>query len=515
MRVLVRLVLICVLAVRAFSQTESISDAEGRYSVIGDEQPQSARSIVNDNLFLDTGVPADSNVPGAVDSVGAPYVANKPLEPELQKQDEIQWRPAIREALLSTGIMHTFNLWTEAGTRDALYGPWFQDYIHSVSELRGWSDSDTFMSPYVGHTIQGDSYGFILRQNDPKYRTVQWGDGHDYFISLLRSMAYSAAWHAQWKIGPVSEASIGNVMLHASPGFITLVDTPTLGTVAMIGEDAADRYIIMGLENRTTNRAVIILTRCFLNPGRSFANLMAFKVPWTRDTRLGLFGDAFLKREQLMADYKNGLGDKPFTFERRPEDENEDREYPKEAPIELAAFPNFEHFLSGQNCIGGGGSGAARINPDWQVVAEVNGCLFMGMSESNESGDSLFYGGGFRWTPATAHRYSPHGEFEFGGRRVTYEVDDLALKQKLLDEWNNGNGTLPHYPKRSDWSVETSSNGPSLAFGCGFDVVFNRAFTWRLASLEYTHSWISNVGPIRPQNGVRLTMEAVLRIGTW
>ena len=147
----------------------------------------------------------------------------------------------MSQALLSTGIMHTFNLWTEAGTRDALYGPWFQDYTHSVSELRGWSDSDRFMAPYVGHTIQGSSYGFILRQNDPKYRTVQWGDGRDYFISVLRSMAFAAAWHTQWKIGPVSEASIGNVMLHASPGFITLVNTPTIGTLALMAEDIADR----------------------------------------------------------------------------------------------------------------------------------------------------------------------------------------------------------------------------------------------------------------------------------
>ena len=411
--------------------------------------------------------------------------------------------------------MHTFNLWTEAGTRDALNGPWFQNYVHSVSELRGWSDSDTFMSPYVGHTIQGDSYGFILRQNDPKYRTVQWGDGHDYFISLLRSMAYSAAWHAQWKIGPISEASIGNVMLHASPGFITLVDTPTLGTVAMIGEDAADRYVIMGLENRTSNRALIILARCFLNPGRSFANLTAFKVPWTRYTRAGLRRDSYVLRKKLIADYRSGAGGKPFTFERRPEEDHPNREYPKEAPIELAAFPTFEHFMGGQNCVGGGGSGAARINADWQVIAEVNGCFFTGMSASNESGDSLFYGGGFRWTPMAERRYSPHGQFLFGGRRVTYEVDDLALKDRLLNEWNDGTGTLPHYPKRSDWSVETASNSPSLAVGGGFDVVVNRAFTWRLANLEYTHSWTSNVGPIRAQNGIRLTMEAVLRIGTW
>ena len=89
---------------------------------------------------------------------------------------------------------------------------------------------------------------------------MQWGDGRDYFISVLRSLAYSAVWHTQWKIGPASEASIGNVMLHASPGLITLTDTPTLGAVEMLAEDAADRYAIIGLENRTANRPLLILT---------------------------------------------------------------------------------------------------------------------------------------------------------------------------------------------------------------------------------------------------------------
>ena len=117
-------------------------------------------------------------------------------------------------------------------------------------------------------------------------------------------MAYSAVWHTQWKIGPASEASIGNVMLHASPGFITLVDTPTLGALTMLGEDVADRYLIMGLENRTSNRALIILARTFLNPGRTMGNLTAFRAPWVRDTRLNLYGENYAVRKELLREYK-------------------------------------------------------------------------------------------------------------------------------------------------------------------------------------------------------------------
>jgi hypothetical protein len=411
--------------------------------------------------------------------------------------------------------MHTFNLWTEAGTRDSLYGPWLNDYLHSLAELRGWSDSDRFMAPYVGHPIQGSVFGFILRRNDPKYRTVQWGDGRDYYISLLRSLAYSAVWHTEWKIGPASEASIGNVMLHASPGFITLADTPTLGALTMLAEDAADRYLIIGLENRTANRALIMLARSFLNPGRSFANVMAFRVPWERDTRIGIMRENYVLRKELIEDHKHGSGEKPFEFVRRPPDPRDPEDYPKAAPIELAAYPNYERFSDGHNCIGGGGSGAFHVNPGLQIVSEINGCLVMGLPAYNQSADSLFYGSGLRWTPLADHRFSPFVEVLFGGRKVTYEVDDAALHEQLKKEWDDGHGTLKHYPKRSDWSTEVAENGPSISSGGGLDVVVKRPFTLRLINVQYTHSWMADVNTIHPQSGVRITTEAVLRIGTW
>jgi hypothetical protein len=429
-----------------------------------------------------------------------------------------RWFPAFGEALLYTGIMHSFDLSMQAGTRDALNGHWFAHYTQSVSELRGWSDSDTFMAPYVGHPIEGSVFGFIERQNDPKYKLVQWGDGREYWVSMLRSMAFGAIWHTQWKIGPASEASIANVMLHASPGFITLVDTPTLGFCTMLAEDAADRYLIMGLENRTNNRAAIILARSFLNPGRTFANMMAFRAPWVRDTRLNLFGENYEVRKQLFDNYKNGDGEKPFVFVKNawmPEGVEFSHPHPKEAAVELTAFPYYETFLGGGSCVGGGGSGAARVNPKLQVITEVSGCLIMNQPFSNVSADSLFYGGGFRWTPRAAHRISPFGEFMFGGRKVTQEFLDKDLRAQLKAEWNDGSGTLGHFPKRSDYSVENSQNGPSISVGGGLDVVISRPFAWRLLNVEYTHSWMNDVGQIKPQQGLKISTQAVVRIGTW
>ena len=446
------------------------------------------------------------------------YIQQKQPDTSSRKVTHFRWMPAIGESLLYTGIMHSFDIASQAGTRDSLNGHWFQHYTQSVSELRGWSDGDRFMAPYVGHPIEGSVFGFIERQNDPKYRLVQWGDGREYWISMLRSMAYSAVWHTQWKIGPASEASIANVMLHTSPGFICLVDTPTLGFVVMLAEDAADRYAIMGLENRSTNRVLIILARSFLNPGRTFANMMAFRVPWTRETRLGLFGESYEIRKQLVADYKDGSGEKPFVFVKdawKPAGVDFNRPHPKEAAIELTAFPYYETFLGGGSCIGGGGSGAARVNPKLQVITEVSGCLIMHQPASNMSADSLFYGGGFRYAPMASHRFSPFAEFMFGGRKVTQEIDDLTLKNKLLKEWNDGNGTLGHYPMRSAWSVEVAQNGPSIAAGGGFDWVVTRPFAWRILDVEYTHSWMNSIGQIHPQEGLKISTQAVVRIGSW
>ena len=266
------------------------------------------------------------------------------------------------------------------------------------------------------------------------------------------------------------------------------------------------------------NRPLIILARSFLNPGRTFSNLMAFKVPWQRDTRIGLFGANYELRKELVQEFKEEGGEKPFEFVRdayKPAGVEFKHDYPREAPIELTAFPEYESFLGGGSCIGGGGTGAARVNPKLQVVAEVNGCLIMHQPTYNMSADSLSYSGGLRWTPLASHRISPFLQMKFGGRKVTTETDDLELKKQLLDEWNNGSGTLAHYPVRSDWSAEAAVNGPMLSVGGGLDVVITRPFAWRVLNVEYSHTWINNIGGIHPQNGVLIATEAVVRIGTW
>jgi len=59
---------------------------------------------------------------------------------------------------------------------------------------------------------------------------------------------------------------------------------------------------------------------------------------------------------------------------------------------------------------------------------------------------------------------------------------DITLHEQLMKEWLDSQ--LPHYPKRSDYSVENSQNGHSIAVGGGFDVVITRPFAWRILNVE-------------------------------
>jgi hypothetical protein len=71
-------------------------------------------------------------------------------------------------------------------------------------------------------------------------------------------------------------------------GVVDWVVTPTLGTAWMIAEDAVDKYLVRRIEGSTDNAVLRILARGWLNPTRSFSNMLRLKVPWHRDDRNGV-----------------------------------------------------------------------------------------------------------------------------------------------------------------------------------------------------------------------------------
>lgn len=199
---------------------------------------------------------------------------------------------ALRESLLFLGIEHGLRLLGEANTRQELKGPFFRDWGTSVSHLHGWRDGDPFVINYLGHPMQGAISGFIEIQNDPIGRRQVFSSAREYWRSRSKAILFAAVYEIQFEIGPLSESSIGNVGLKpisVSPhpqSYVDLVITPALGAVWLLSEDMLDRHLITRLELRTNSRFRRILLRTTLNPSRAFSNMLRFKAPWYRDTRV-------------------------------------------------------------------------------------------------------------------------------------------------------------------------------------------------------------------------------------
>lgn len=210
------------------------------------------------------------------------------------RANSFKWRSAMEQAVSFLMIEHAFRIAKEPTTRKELAGPFFTDYVDSVKGLGGWGDGDEFYVNYIGHPMEGAVSGFIEVQNDPRGSKMQFGN-EGYWKNRLRAMAFTTVYSTQFEIGPISEASIGNVgrdrrieLPNGGQGFVDVVITPTLGTGWLVGEDILDRYVIEKLERKTSNRFLQMMLRG-LNPARSFSNMLRGKVPWHRDTRGGVW----------------------------------------------------------------------------------------------------------------------------------------------------------------------------------------------------------------------------------
>ena len=102
----------------------------------------------------------------------------------------------------------------------------------------------------------------------------------------LALRGWSAGYSLQFEIGPLSEASIGNVGRDPkTTGWVDYVVTPGGGLAILLAEDALDHFFIKWVEERSTNRVARASIRMLFNPARTFANLAMNRPPWSRDGR--------------------------------------------------------------------------------------------------------------------------------------------------------------------------------------------------------------------------------------
>jgi len=252
-----------------------IKDIEYNFRAIKvDEQNLDFRSSTLRELkkypFQKQTLPADSNNKADDDNNIPP------------KNEGFNWRAAFSQSLMFLGVQHGYAL-TQPKTQRALKGKFWNDYVDSVKALGGWDDGGRFFTNYIAHPMQGSLTGFIYVQNSPQARRQQFGMSGDYWRSRMKAMVWTAAWSTQFEIGPISQASIGNVGVSGKQTWEDIIVTPPLGTAMLITEDALDRYIIKGIERYTDNFYIKIFSRMIFNPTRVFANLLRFKQPWYRD----------------------------------------------------------------------------------------------------------------------------------------------------------------------------------------------------------------------------------------
>ena len=212
------------------------------------------------------------------------------------KPCRISWPRILGSSFLFLTAQHSGNIIADDDTRRNLtIGSFWGDYVYCVDHYRWsrWKDDDPFGVDYIGHPIMGALTNSIYEQNDPKQRALTFVNSRIYWIGRLRATLYSAAYSAQWKIGPLSEASIGNTGIGYYPrlrdglytnetGMQDFFITPIGGLAWNVGEDILDRYVLGWLRSRTRNRTLLFFSGA-LTPGRSGANFTRFRLPSYRD----------------------------------------------------------------------------------------------------------------------------------------------------------------------------------------------------------------------------------------
>ena len=457
---------------------------------------------IGDEAPVEVAAP-ESSPEGVEADVAAPI-----LEVTPERSEGVQWKPLLRQSMLFLTVQHGFRLATEEGTREGMRGPFLNGWYQSLSALHGWSDGDPFYVNYVGHPLQGAVSGYLFQANDPKYRAVEFGNNRDYWKSRLRAAAFSFAYSTQFEIGPLSEASLGKIQsTYPQQGFVDHVATPMIGTMWMVGEDILDRYVIRRIEGRTENPWLRMLARGWLNPGRSFSNMMQLRAPWVRDSRPGVWS------YKASEEHARRVREKASVRAGGSESRMEGPPWKTVAPFEFTIATRYSVHPrggSGLDCIGGSATAVWNVGPVHSWVADVGGCKLFTF-EPSLSGDILNYRVGSRWS-RRGGRVVPYGQVMVGGKRATVESipDDYLDEVREIDR-------LPRdrRPSRWDYIDRQQSNGFALSVGGGLEMPIKPALSLRLASVDYTHAWLAKEGNASYPNSFMVSMGLALRVGTW
>ncbi len=179
-------------------------------------------------------------------------------------------------------IEHGSRIAFQEKTRKELGGPFWSDYVHSVRVPPQWEDGDAWVVNYIGHPIHGAAAGYLWLDHE-RGAPQDFTPTKSYWASRGRATVWSAVYSLQFEVGPLSEASIGNVgMDPKTTGWVDHVVTPAGAFGWIVAEDVLDRYVVQKFEARTQNKAARAAMRLLCNPGRGLSNAASGRAPWYR-----------------------------------------------------------------------------------------------------------------------------------------------------------------------------------------------------------------------------------------
>lgn len=192
---------------------------------------------------------------------------------------------AFADSIKLLAIEHGIRISFQEKTRRELGGPFWSEYRESIRFPRKWEDSDAWWVNYIGHPIHGAAAGYLWLDHGPDAAS-EIGLNRHYWVTRAYATAWSAGYSLQFEVGPLSEASIGNVgMRPETTGWVDHVVTPAGAFGLMVAEDALDRFFVKWVEARTTNRVWRASLRLLFNPSRTLSNTASGHLPWHREGR--------------------------------------------------------------------------------------------------------------------------------------------------------------------------------------------------------------------------------------
>jgi hypothetical protein len=230
-------------------------------------------------------------------------------------QESYHWKGLLWESFAFFGVENSQRLLADSYFRDLTADrPFWHDYIASAGQWnwRRWDDGDDFLVAYVAHPLQGSVTEFIEIQNSPRTRDYRINDGEVYWKSRLLSSLWATIYSFDQKLGPLGETALGNEggynyvvgcaypcpAYNANPsqfkvtnntGWVKLMSTPVVGTVWTVMEDAIDHLISDRVQGDRLHAIFPKLLRGSLNPSRTMANFLRWRVPWYRDWQHGSY----------------------------------------------------------------------------------------------------------------------------------------------------------------------------------------------------------------------------------